>query len=196
MPLSSLCSRLVVTSIRRNSLLPSLRLSPCRPTWSSTSFPSSLRPSFDPQNPRTTPKDLTAVSALGSDPLDGGSPATNQPAFPVGSSVSRAGNVRAFSTQHEPSTLTSLAPPVTLPCLSRHPEFGCAGPEPPPTPSVKTARVRMTRGAFHREVPPLRLSLSLQTKPMSRHWYQQGLPAGPASDMGSRLASPSARPKP
>jgi len=72
--------------------------------------------------------------------------------------------VRALSTQHEPGRLTSFAPPVALPCLSRHPEFGRAGPEPPPAPSVKTARVRMTRGAFHREVPPPRLSLSLQTK--------------------------------
>jgi len=55
MPLLDLCSRLVVTSIRRNTLLPSFRLSPFRPPRPAPRFPSDLRPSFHASLSTATP---------------------------------------------------------------------------------------------------------------------------------------------
>jgi hypothetical protein len=55
MPLTNLCSRLVVTSTRWNPPLPSLGLSPCRPPRPASRIPSDLRPSFHAPSSTATP---------------------------------------------------------------------------------------------------------------------------------------------
>lgn len=55
MPLTNLCSRLVVTSTRWNPLLPSSGLSPCRPPRPTSRIPSGLRPSFHAPSSTATP---------------------------------------------------------------------------------------------------------------------------------------------
>jgi hypothetical protein len=154
MPLTNLCSRLVVTSTRWTALLPSLGLSPVRPPRPASPFRPSLRPRFqnaavhsDAEGPSP------ACSTLGGDAVDAAPPAAANPTAPKGCSVSQARRSRgALSAPHGPDGLASrhpLSPSDRFPGIPRSvPE----GQDPPCEPPVKAAPTLQVRGAFHRQV--------------------------------------------
>jgi hypothetical protein len=91
MPLTDLCNRLVVTSTRWDTPLPSLGLSPVRPLQPASPFRSSLRPSFQDATVHSdVDEPLPAFSTLGRAAVDAAPPADVRLTAPEGHSVSRA----------------------------------------------------------------------------------------------------------
>jgi hypothetical protein len=154
MPLTNLCSQLVVTSTRWTAPLPSLGLSPVRPPRPASPFRPSLRPSFQNATVHSDAEGpLPACSTLGGDTVDAASPAAANPTAPKGCPVSRAHRSQgALSAPHEPDGLASrhpLSPKAPFPGIPRSvPEGQDLRREPP----VKTAPASQVRGAFHRQV--------------------------------------------
>jgi hypothetical protein len=171
MPLISICNRLVVTSTRWNTPLPSLGLSPCRPLQPASPFHPSLRPSFQarpstamsidrcrPARPWVATQLTLRLQLL---PVPSPRKATRCPEL-----VARGGIVRHAQTRCP----GSLAPPVASRTPSRHPELGLEK----PGPSSRAARQGCTRFAGPRRLPPtgpisLAPSLRLKRDRLGRH---------------------------
>lgn len=194
MPLLDLCNRLVVTSIRRNTPLPSFRLSPFRPPRPAPRFRSNLRPSFHTSLSTTTPNSRCrhlrpwVVTQLvpRRQPLPASPPRR----------VARCPEpepVRTLSALHAPDALahehllshplSSLGSPSSVP--------GCHALLPCRPPRLHTIHrpEAPSAGRSHR----LCSALALGTRLPGRHWYPDFAAMGPASDMLSRPASPNAR---
>jgi hypothetical protein len=172
MPLTDLCNRLVVTSTRWDTPLPSLRLSPFRPLQPASPFRSSLRPSFQDATVHSdVDEPLPAFSTLGRDTVDAVSPAAVRLTAPEGHSVSRAAACRGIFRPMRARSADLQAPPVASSSLLWHPRVGPRK----PGPSSRAARQGCTRCEGPRRLPPtgpvdLAPSLRSERDLPGRHW--------------------------
>jgi hypothetical protein len=198
MSLPNLCSRLVVTRIRWNTPFPSFRLSPFRPPRPAPRFRPSQRPRFHALPSTTAPNSrcrhlrpwVVTQLVLRLQPLPA-SPPRRVARCPE--LLARAGVLSRTRARRA----DSQAPPVALSFLPWHPRFSSKG----PGPLSRAVHQDRTRVAGPRRLPPagpidraprLRSEHSFP----GRHWYPGFAANSPASDMLSRSAPPSARPKP
>jgi len=197
MPLTDLCSRLVVTSTRWNTLLPSLGLSPCRPPRPASPFRPSLRPSF--QNAAVhgdADRPLPACSTLGGDAVDAAPPAAAILTAPQGCSVSRT----ACSQGHCPPRTRPVSWLAGTPCRSRAP-FPASRARLPEARTFVTRRPPRLHTRRRPEAPSAdksqwpRIGLAPATRPLGPPLVPRLGRRCPASDMRSRPASPNARPR-
>jgi hypothetical protein len=181
MPLTNLCSRLVVTSTRWNASLPSSRLSPVRPPRPASRFPSSLRPSFHaPSSTATADGRCRPLRTLGSGAVGAAPPAAASATAPKGGSVSRA---HGPCERCQPFT----CPVSWLASASCRPLEASPGiPSSTPAsqglrrvPPAKANHALSTRGTFRRQVPPLRPWLAPRASSAGRHRYPRHHDRGP-----------------